>query len=262
MKVEKLIPEVYYSQSRDFSYIGRLFEILFNYMRTGADCVSVKHDSPNIDATVIELVASTLGFESKHKYSTRDLIYIISSFSSLLRKKGSKDAINTAVQLLMNSQKIQMDELTDYVGSLTSEANPLMLNIKIPEQLTDLILLEDIFEYILPAGVLYTFTRVIPQPKKEITVSMELDNSYAYHINSDTSLIHADDGKVFILETANTEPDEWRTETPGVYYEYSQAEDKFIEIQYPKTYEPNHFYRRKASQDIGTIITGTVYNGG
>ena len=113
MKVEKLIPEVYYSQSRDFSYIGRLFEIIFNYMKTGADCVGVSSNSDNIDATQIELIALTLGFESKHTYPTRDLIYIISSFSHLIKKKGTKEAITHAIKLLMNSQKIKMDLLDD-----------------------------------------------------------------------------------------------------------------------------------------------------
>ena len=110
MKVETLIPEVYYSQSRDFSYIGRLFEMLFNYMKTGADCIAVNPDSPNIDATTIELVALTLGFESKHRYTTRDLIYIISSFSSLIRKKGTIESINSAIKLLMNQGKLMTDE--------------------------------------------------------------------------------------------------------------------------------------------------------
>ena len=39
MEVRKLVPDVYYRESRDFSYIGRLIEILVNYNKTGADLV-------------------------------------------------------------------------------------------------------------------------------------------------------------------------------------------------------------------------------
>jgi len=263
MKVEKLLPEVYYSQSRDFSYIGRLFEILFNYMKTGADCIAVNPDSPNIDATTIELAALTLGFESKHKYTTRDLIYIISSFSDLIRKKGTKYAINTAIRLLMNSQKIYLEEnITDFVSTMfLEEANSFIFDITIPEQLTDLILLEDIFDYILPAGVLYRFIKVTAQPERETNTEMEIDNAAAYTLNSDTSELFVDEDGGYAYTLLTGEPADWDTEY-GTYYVYNYDTDEF-EFNVSNIYDANkNYFKKEQNADIGTIITGTVDNAG
>lgn len=261
MKVEKLLPEVYYSQSRDFSYVGRLFEILFNYMKTGADCIAVNPTSPNIDATTIELAALTLGFESKHKYTTRDLIYIISSFSDLIRKKGTKYAISTAIRLLMNSQKIYLEEdITDFVSTMfLEEANSFIFDIIIPEQLTDLILLEDIFDYILPAGVLYRFIKVTVQPERETNTGMEVDKSFASMINEDTSelLYDKDGGYVYVKLVDIVAPEDWENGSNFYYFD----NNGFNKNSAGTVYAANSFYRKERNLDIGTIITGTVYNG-
>jgi len=224
MKVEKLIPEVYYSQSRDFSYIGRLLEILFNYMKTGADCISVNPNSVNIDATIIELMALTLGFESKHRYVTRDLIYVISSFSNLIRKKGSKTAIIEAIKLLMNSQKIETNLLTDADFIFI---NDYVLTVNIPEQMTDTILLEDLFDYILPTGMLYKFNRVIPQPKNVSTLAVEPAQTLEYYAPYDNSFVVADDEGDYTYILLTVVPDDW-SEHYENYYVYDNATESFI----------------------------------
>lgn len=263
MKVEKLLPEVYYSQSRDFSYVGRLFEILFNYMKTGADCIAVNPTSPNIDATTIELAALTLGFESKHKYTTRDLIYIISSFSDLIRKKGTKYAISTAIRLLMNSQKIYLEEdITDFVSTMfLEESNSFIFDIIIPEQLTDLILLEDIFDYILPAGVLYRFIKVTVQPERETNTGMEIDNAAAYSLNTDTSELFFDVGGGYAYTFLTAKPADWDLNF-GAYYIYDNVDNAF-ELNEEPVYDTNkNYFKKEQNDDIGTIITGTVDNAG
>lgn len=261
MKVEKLIPEVYYSQSRDFSYIGRLFEIIFNYMKTGADCVGISSNSDNIDATQIELIALTLGFESKHTYPTRDLIYIISSFSHLIKKKGTKEAINHAIKLLMNSQKIKMNLLDDEdFVTFDDISDNYTLSIKLPSQMTDTILLEDLFDYILPAGVLYRFNRIVPQPKTVSTLAVTPTKSSAYTIEEDTSVLLSSDevegGYAYELLTQGIAPSDWSI-ADDKYYKYEVT--SFIEINAAvDEYAPYAFYERKHNKDVGTIITGTV----
>lgn len=260
MKVEKLIPEVYYSQSRDFSYIGRLFEVLFNYMKTGADSVMFNRDSPNIDATTIELLALTLGFESKHKYTTRDLIYIISSFSDLIKKKGTKESINTAIRLLTNSQKIKINNIVDFIGTiLTTGENQFILDIKIPARLTGTVLLEDLFDYILPAGMLYKFIKIEPSSDKYLEVNPNFDTEHAYSINQDTSQILSDPagGYVYVL---NKESEY----LPEVSY-YKIEGTGFVSVtDKPDDWDTNYgdYYYKEKNKYIGTIITGTVFDGG
>ena len=37
IKLQELTPSVYYEQSRDFQFIGRLYDIVLNYIKTNAD---------------------------------------------------------------------------------------------------------------------------------------------------------------------------------------------------------------------------------
>lgn len=260
MKVEKLIPEVYFSQSRDFSYIGRLLEILYNYMKTNSDCISANNSSVDIDATTVELIALTLGFESKHRYSTKDLIYIISSFSELIRKKGTKESINTAIRLLINSQKIVIKDIEDFVGNITATGQDrFILDIKIPEHLTDIILLEDLFDYILPAGMLYRFNKVIPQPPKKLSIKSSEDSDHIYTTNQNTSEVLYNKEGGFAYIPLMVEPEYWNINYIG-YYTYDNANKKFILNEDP-IFRIKTFYKKERNTDVGTILTGTVYDG-
>ena len=156
MKVEKLVPEVYYRESRDFAYIGRLCEILFNYMKTGADCVGMNIDNENIEGNLVDLLVDTLGFELRHDYVNKDLIVVASAFSNLLKYKGTTTAIELAVRLLLNSQDIKNQDDFEFCKLDAEKAE---IDISIPDALSDIVLLEDLFDYILPVGVTYTFTK-------------------------------------------------------------------------------------------------------
>lgn len=156
MKVEKLLPEVYYRESRDFAYVGRVIGLVLNYMKTAADCVGINLDNENVDANTIELLVDTLGFEARHEYVNKDLIVVASAFSELLRKKGTAEAINLAVRLLLNSQNIKNQ--TDFEFCILNEEKA-EIEINIPDVLTDIVLLEDLFDYILPVGITYKFTK-------------------------------------------------------------------------------------------------------
>lgn len=260
MKVEKLIPEVYYSQSRDFSYIGRLMEIIFNYMKTGADIVDINPDSLNLDATTIELVALTLGFESKHKYRTRDLIYVISSFSHLLKKKGTRESIVDAIKLLTNSQRIKLNDIDD-IDFIHMEADEdgiptHKLEVKVPSQMTDLVLLEDLFDYILPAGMLYRFNKVIQQSKDRTTLKTITKQNPEYVAPYDSSFLAGTDEKTYSYVLLTVEPDDWGTNFRD-YYIYDNINEKFV-LNAGETFGTGTFYKRKQNSDVGTIVTGTV----
>lgn len=103
MKVSRFVPQVYYKESRDFSYIGRLYEIVFNYLKTGVDLVSSNPLDNDVSTSIIDLLATTLGFESKHEYTIKDLVAICSAFSYMLKKKGTLESIETCVRALFHT---------------------------------------------------------------------------------------------------------------------------------------------------------------
>ena len=105
---------------------------------------------------MLDLLAKTLGFNSKHNYNTDDLVTLCNTFITILRDKGSLTSINEAVTALLNAQHIEekflvVDSIDDYNKKTHS------VDIYVPKELTDLILLEDLFDYILPAGYTYRF---------------------------------------------------------------------------------------------------------
>lgn len=159
MKVENFVPQVYYRESRDFAFIGRLIELAINYSKTAADNVNVRIEpNVNMDNYLLQLLADTLGFKLKHNYNTKDLLYICTSLYTLYKKKGSMEAIQDAVQILVNSQQIPQKVI--WKQNLVLDSTTKNLTLKIPASLTDLVLIEDLFDYILPAGITYSFMRV------------------------------------------------------------------------------------------------------
>lgn len=179
MKVENLVPEVYYKDSRDFAFIGRCFELIFNYIKSGADCVNVNYLTDAIDSNIVELMADTVGFTTKHKYNSKDLLAVAGSFQRLLRNKGSLYAVELAVRILMNAQKISDRELSGVVCEIDPE-DPFTININLPEKLSDIVLLEDIFYYILPAGMDYKFIRKGQSPDISCTYITSEDSVKVY----------------------------------------------------------------------------------
>lgn len=172
MKVSELVPEVYYKESRDFSYIGRLIEILFNYNKTNADLVKVNVTTEATDSSLLDLVCMSLGFESKHNYTKKDLVYIISDFVSLCKRKGTKDSIEETLRILLNSQNIRAD-----IKVKKDDIDKNLLHIYIPHMMTDTILLDDILEYILPVGFTYTlYSITAPSDDIKTTIVTEPEN--------------------------------------------------------------------------------------
>ena len=152
IKVHDLLPGIYYKESRDFQSLGRVYEVLFNYLKTESDLSNLDLLSSNSNIKLLPLLAKTLGFDSKHDYNIQDLKALCSSFVGLLRYKGSIIAIDEAVKILLNSQHINSE-----FDIVPSDNDPYNLEIFLPKEINDLVLLEDLFNYILPVGYTYNF---------------------------------------------------------------------------------------------------------
>ena len=73
IKLQDYTPEVYYKSSRDFQFIGRLYDLVLNYVKTNADSIYYNPLSDNSNQGMTELLALTLGFRSKYHYTTKQL---------------------------------------------------------------------------------------------------------------------------------------------------------------------------------------------
>lgn len=172
MKVENMVPGIYYQGSRDFAYIGRVFEILFNYIKTGADNININLTDKFISSNLLDLYANMLGFDPKHTYDDTDLYYVLAGFSKLIKNKGSLEAVKIALQLMFNSQNIKTSNLNSFIS--IDPLDRYNLIIRIPQNFSDIILLEDLFDYILPTGFTYRFEDLnegLPEVTSETIIS-------------------------------------------------------------------------------------------
>ena len=145
IKLQDLTPSVYYEQSRDFQFIGRLYDIVLNYIKTNADNLYTLPIGKNMDEKLLNLLALTLWFQSKHHYNSKQLLAICSVLPLILKNKGSLNAILIAVNSILYAEGI--NQALDY----EFKNNNLVLYLS--PDLSDLTLLKDIMIYILPAGI-------------------------------------------------------------------------------------------------------------
>ena len=145
IKLQELTPSVYYEQSRDFQFIGRLYDIVLNYIKTNADNLYTLPIGKNMDEKLLNLLAFTLGFQSKHHYNSKQLLAICSVLPLILKHKGSLDAILIAANSILYAEGINQ--------ALNYEFKNNNLVLYLSPDLSDLTLLKDIMIYILPAGI-------------------------------------------------------------------------------------------------------------
>ena len=171
IKLENMTPEVYYKQSRDFQFIGRLYDIVLNSVKTNIDVINNLPINNSLDNGLSDLLTLTLGFKSKHNYSTQQLLALGTAFSIILREKGTKKAIQTAIGVLLNAEGI-IDDLRNFDDYLYVDMTNYNIDIYISSKLSDFSLLNDMLEYILPAGMTY---RLIKGLHKKFTVWTEVE---------------------------------------------------------------------------------------
>lgn len=154
VKTQNLVPEIYYKQSRDFQALGRVYDVIFNYLKTNINTIYNNPLSENVDERLLDLVATTLGFKSKHKYNVKQLMALCSAFSSVLKIKGTKNSFEIAINALLQAEGIS------YSSQVLMDTNdPYKVVVYIPDSLTDITLFNDLLTYILPAGISCNVTR-------------------------------------------------------------------------------------------------------
>jgi hypothetical protein len=149
IKLQNYTPEIYYKESRDFQFIGRLFDLVLNAVKTDASLLYSIPLSTDSDEKLLELLAMTLGFEVRHHYNARQLKAVCSVFSEIVRNKGTIKALKIACEALFNSMDI--DQSIDY--DFTQGKDKTELNLYIPPEFEDITILNDLLTYVLPAGM-------------------------------------------------------------------------------------------------------------
>ena len=172
IKLQDLTPSIYYEQSRDFQFIGRLYDIVLNYIKTNADNLYTLPIGKNMDEKLLNLLAFTLGFQSKHHYNSKQLLAICSVLPLILKHKGSLNAILVAVNSILYAEGINQ--------ALNYEFKDNNLVLYLSPDLSDLTLLKDIMIYILPAGIGCDMIKEIQSVNKIETILTTKDEVAVY----------------------------------------------------------------------------------
>jgi len=182
IKLQRMTPSVYYQQSRDFQFIGRLYDLLLNYSKTNSDTIYNLPLAVNSNKKLIDLLSLTLGFKSKHNYNIAQLTAMCSTFATILKNKGTKSAIKLACNTLLHAEGITEETVVE-----VSEDDPTNITIFVPNTLSDLNLLNDLFNYILPAGIKCSVIREAHSAQYAAT-NISFTNDWLYVLYSLASL--------------------------------------------------------------------------
>ncbi len=146
IKLQDLTPAVYYNQSRDFQFIGRLYDLVLNYSKTNAANLYNLPIGKNMDEQLLNLLALTLGFKPIKKYNSKQLRAICSVLPTILRHKGSIQALVLATNALLAAEGVKQP--LDY--TLYPKQG---ITLYVAQELNDLTLFTDLLDYLLPAGL-------------------------------------------------------------------------------------------------------------
>jgi hypothetical protein len=146
IKLQDLTPAVYYEQSRDFQFIGRLYDLVLNYIKTNAANLYNLPSGKNMDEQLLNLLALTLGFKPTRKYNSKQLRAICSVLPTVLRHKGSIQALVLATNALLAAEGVRQP--LDYTMYPKQG-----ITLYVAQELDDLNLFTDLLDYLLPAGL-------------------------------------------------------------------------------------------------------------
>lgn len=186
IRLQDMTPDVYYNQSRDFQFIGRLFDIVLNAVKTNADLINECPLSDNLDNRLMDLVALTLGFKSKHNYNIKQLAALCTTFMKILKNKGSIKSIELAITTLFQAENVNQKFYYEL-----NEDNTI-ISLFIPGSLGDINLFKDLLNYILPAGM---STRLIRTYliEKEQTMEFATSDSVKYTVQGNKTTLFRQD---------------------------------------------------------------------
>ena len=147
INVIEMTPSILSDNSRDYQLLARLYTIALNYPKAAID--SAKIWERDIDDRLALLRAYTLNFIPKHEWNQEILKDITCCFKYLIRYKGSKKALEECIKLFAKASGIDGDS---WRIEITDEQKVI---IYMTQQQASLANINDLLNYILPAGFIY-----------------------------------------------------------------------------------------------------------
>lgn len=153
----RLIPEVYNNRSRDFQTVfNAAYKVILNYLKNNVTAVENLANNTVYDKKLLDLLCYTIGFKRAHEYNVDQLVALCSVFMLAIRNKGNIQSIQYILNVLANIAGVKSGCVTRY------HEDTYILDVYLPEDITDASLFEDVINYIIPAGISYNIIRELP----------------------------------------------------------------------------------------------------
>ena len=196
IKTQKLVSEVYYKESRDFQFFGRLYDVVFNYLKTEIDLINTFPLKNTQDTSFVELLLKTLGFKKIREYQINQLLPLASIWIDLIKNKGSLTAIENLIQLILRAENITGDYSIEFESDRAGTLPTIIIKIRDLISSQESALLEEALNYIMPIGMTYIIQDVsILDSFTPMDITME-ENLSANTINRKDISRLAEGGKV------------------------------------------------------------------
>lgn len=162
LRLQNMTPPVYTEESRDFQLLCRLYDCVINGIKFDTDNITKLLDARFCRTSFLELLQTKLGFYTKQDIDDNKLRYVLESFPTLVKNKGSILAIKEAVFLFLRMYSASSNVRIAYYKKATVVSDgstcpdhTLVIELKSFSTRPDTTVLEEIFKYILPTGVDY-----------------------------------------------------------------------------------------------------------
>lgn len=185
-------PPIYCEESRDFQLLCRLYDTIDNGMFFDIETITDLVNTKSIRSSFLQLLQTKLGFFTLHSFDENTLRYVLSGFPIMVKNKGSKQAIEYAVNTFLKINNINSPVTVTFQKTPLKLANGYTVPdhtivVGISASLQDAVILEEIFRYILPIGTAYYFYYY--STRSELTSIIEDDNAIILYVSDNINAV-------------------------------------------------------------------------
>lgn len=222
IRLQEMTPQIYTEESRDFQLLSRLYDSVFNGLKFDTDSILDLIDTKECRTSVLQLLQTKLGFFTERKIDDEKLRSILECFPILVRNKGSLRSIKETLYLFLRMYSVSSNMEIYYLPTPYSppfseeepcvlasgklpENNSLIIRIHSFETKPDTSVMEEIFKYILPAGINYYIEFDKGATLQDIVLKSEdsAELTFVSH-NLTANLRGSDQSEAYKLSAANT----------------------------------------------------------
>ena len=172
LDIEKLTPEIYSKDSRDFQFFCKLLALVVNSAQYNANNITNMYDPHKCNDRMLDLLCSMFNYQPKNNPTDQDLRVILTNYSRLMKNKGNRLGIEQAVAMAMKLQHLDknftvtirkmvndnnVDEKTAYDDNHNLQYNKdksFIINVGINDAF-EMKYLREFLDLVKPVGFLY-----------------------------------------------------------------------------------------------------------